>query len=143
MTDSLDFAQDETVVEVTGLQAQQLEDLRKTFDIKLVIAFGSKVKGTSHPASDLDIGLLFNRRGLTLECLSRVSEIFPSEEVDVAFLNRADPLLLGQITAQSQLLSGDGSDFHAFRCYAFQRYADFLPYLAMEARTNGLRLETF
>ena len=134
---------DGLVFEVTSFQATQLERLRREHDIKLVIAFGSKVKGSTHRFSDLDIGLLFDYGGPSLKCIEDLNNIFPSEEVDLAFLNRADPLFLGQINSQCVLLSGSERDFNAFRCYAFQRSVDFLPYLAMEKETNTRRLGTY
>ncbi|MGO9409336.1 MAG: type VII toxin-antitoxin system MntA family adenylyltransferase antitoxin [Spirochaetia bacterium] len=131
------------MIEVTPSQAKQLDLLRTKYDIKLIVGFGSKVRGNVHQSSDLDVGVLFNRGTLTMKCLQDLEAVFPLEEVDPACLNRADPLFLGQITAQCALLSGTESDFHEFRCYAFQRYADFLPYLALEATTNSRRLETY
>jgi len=131
------------MLDVTVSQAEHLDSLREKYDITLILAFGSQITGKTHRSSDLDIGLLFGRGPLTLDCISELQKIFPSYEVDPVWLNRADPLLLGQITSHSQLLSGPETAYHEFRCYAFQRYADFLPYLALEAKTNARRLEGY
>jgi len=131
------------MVAATRSQIEQLNVLREKYGIKLIVAFGSKVKGNEHQSSDLDVGLLFRRGGMTLDCIGDLQEVFPTEEIDPVCLNRADPLLLGQIVAKSTLLSGSESDLHEFRCYSFQRYVDFLPYLALEAKTNARRLEGY
>jgi hypothetical protein len=52
--------------------------------------------------------------------------------VDVTVINRADPLLLQQIAAHHRLLYGTARDLDAFRRYAFKRYQDHRPYLALE-----------
>lgn len=62
-------AHDMPVIEVTPSQAKQLDLLRTKYDIKLIVGFGSKVRGNVHQSSDLDVGVLFNRGTLTMKCL--------------------------------------------------------------------------
>jgi len=49
---------------------------------------------------------------MTLECLADLPRIFPTEEVDPVWLNRADPLLLGQVASHRQLLFGPERAFN-------------------------------
>jgi len=128
---------------MTPVQAGRLNQIREKYDVRIIVAFGSRVKGNVHEKSDLDVGLLFNHGGLTMDCISDLQDVFPGDEVDPSSLNRADPLFLGQINANCVLLSGGEQDFHDFRRYAFQRFVDFLPYLTLEQQTNALRLETY
>ncbi len=60
--------------------------------------------------------------------------------MDLALLNGADPLLLGEVSADCQLLVGDPADCQEFRIYAFKRRQDHGRWLELEARTNARRL---
>jgi predicted nucleotidyltransferase len=126
---------------VSMAQRDELQELRREFRIRLVLAFGSKVRGTAHAKSDLDIALLMENGGsLTLELLQRISAIFPGARVDLALLNRADPLLLKEVTAGPILLAGSEEDLQEFRIYSFKRYAEYRPYFQLEAATNARHL---
>ena len=94
------------------------------------------MKGTSHSESDLDLGLLFDRLDYDRGVYERICEVFPGENVDLAVHNRADPLLLKEVSDNCALLSGDVADLQVFRMYAFRRYVDHAPYFALEAATN-------
>lgn len=64
--------------------------------------------------------------------MGALQSLFPDREVDIAFLDRADPLLLRKITENCRLLYGREGDFHQFRIYAFKRYQDHRRYLDLE-----------
>ncbi len=121
-------------------QTKDLERLRRRFDISLIVAFGSRVRGVVHPDSDLDLGVLYGGKVKRLEVGAELQRIFPACRVDVATLNRADPLLLNEVNRSCRLLCGDAGEFDRFRLYAFHRYQDFKPYLKLEAQTNAARL---
>jgi hypothetical protein len=56
----------------------------------------------------------------------------PDREVDVAILNRADPLFLKKITEDCRLVYGSPRDLQRMKIYAFKRYQDHRRYLDME-----------
>ena len=60
------------MVEVSPAQKVKLEALRKRFDITIIVAFGSRVKGITHARSDLDIGILC-AKGFDAEILGELS----------------------------------------------------------------------
>lgn len=133
------------MVAVSDRQRQQLEGIRERHRLRLLLAFGSRVKGTSHPASDLDIAVLADARPASpsrflLDVAAELDAVFPSEKLDLALLNGADPLLLGEVSADCRLLAGDASDLQEFRIYAFKRRQDHRRWLELEARTNARRL---
>lgn len=121
--------------------SRRLEALCDQHGIALAIAFGSRVRGQARPDSDLDLGLLFDRPPDLLELQSELQVLFRGLEVDLAILNRADPLFLNEINRSCQLLCGDPERYQEFRRRAFHRYQDFRPYLRLEAETNRRRLE--
>jgi len=133
------------MVPLSPHQREALEALRLKHRLRIVLAFGSRVKGNVHPASDLDIGILCevapeSPTGLLLDLAADLGAVFPADTVDLALLNRADPLLLGEVSADCQLLAGPPSDLHVFRIYAFKRRQDHRRWLDLEARTNERRL---
>jgi len=125
-------------MKIMGLQKVKMGKTAKKFRLKLIMAFGSQVNGKTHPKSDLDIAVLFPSGDFTFkkygELHSSLLDVFPGYEVDMVILNRADPLLLKKINENPLLLFGEKRDFDEFRIYAFNRYEDYRPYLAMEEK---------
>lgn len=113
-----------------------LAELARRHDIALVLQFGSTVRGPVHEASDLDIAVLFGRRPPGLGEHGAISHdlraIFPGREVDLAVLDRADPLFLKQVVENSRLLAGSPRRFAELKIYAFRRYQDHRRFLALE-----------
>jgi predicted nucleotidyltransferase len=128
------------VIELETAQRQQLDSIRKKYKTRLVLAFGSRIRGIVHQASDLDIGVLYEEEQKPLDVAVDLQKVFPHYEVDLVNLNHADPLLLNEVNKECQLLAGDEKDYHIFRIHAFHRYHDFKPYLQMEAQLNSRRL---
>ena len=123
-------------------QQQELDKIRGKYHIRLILAFGSRVKGSVHRDSDLDIGVLYNGEQKPLDVAVYLQKVLHGYEIDIVNLNRANPLLLTEVNKGCQLLSGDESDLQNFRIYAFHRYQDFKPYLELEAQLNARRLES-
>jgi len=95
----------------------------------LVIAFGSRARGTAGASSDFDVAVLFDHelslaeRSKLVQSLARklgVSE----EQVDLVDLRTASPLLQYRVTNEGRLLEGDQFDFLRFRVLAWKRYLD-------------------
>lgn len=113
-----------------------LADVTRRHNIELILQFGSTVNGTVHDASDLDIAVLFGRRAPGLDELGAIAQdlraAFPGREVDLAVLDRADPLFLKQVLENCRLLAGSPRRFAELRIYAFKRYQDHRRFLALE-----------
>ncbi len=64
--------------------------------IGLLLQFGSTVTGHEHPHSDVDLAVEFGEVpesfALLGEAMEDLQSLFPGREVDVAVVNRADPL---------------------------------------------------
>jgi predicted nucleotidyltransferase len=120
-------------------QKKSLEALREKHGLRLILLFGSQAGGATHAASDLDIAVRTGHGGglstqAWLDLLDDLRAVFPGQSVDMAVVDRADPLFLKQITGRCRLLAGRERDFHELRLYAFRRYQDHKPYLALERR---------
>ena len=128
------------MIKLETSQKQQLDSIRKKYKIRLILAFGSQIRGIVHRESDLDLGVLYEEEQKPLEVALDLQKVFPHHEVDLVNLNRADPLLLNEVNKECRLLAGDETDYHNFRTHAFHRYQDYKPYLRMEAQLNARRL---
>ena len=104
----------------------------------LLVQYGSTIDGTPHADSDVDIGVLYDRPPPPLleqgSLAGDLQECFPDRQVDLAPLDRADPLFLARVMAGSRLLAGSPRRFAELKIYAFKRYQDHRRYLPLERR---------
>ena len=113
-----------------------LDEIARRYGIRLILQFGSTVRGQARPDSDLDVGVLFDRVPPGLSELGALAAdlqaLAPGREVDLAVLNRADPLFLKKILEHSVLLHGSPRRLAELQMYAFRRYQDHRRFLKME-----------
>lgn len=118
------------------MDPDRLASVARKHDIELLVQFGSSATGRMHPLSDLDLAVAASRVSETFEAqadlIADLQALVPDREVDVVFINRADPLLLKRITERCVLLYGSPRRFQELKMYAFRRYQDHRRYLAME-----------
>ena len=116
--------------------ARELEAIARRHGVELLLAFGSTVTGHVHPKSDRDLAVLFDRPDVSFDELAELRHALqaldPGREVDLAVINRADPLFLKKITEACQLLHGSPRRLAELRMYAFRRYQDHRRYLVLE-----------
>lgn len=122
----------------------RLRQFAERYGVRLLLQFGSTVAGPVHDRSDLDLAIQFTNPDVPFETVldvqAALSDLFPGQDVDLAILNRADPLFLKKITEQCRLLYGSTQDLARLRLLAFKQYQDFLPYLDLERRYVSRRL---
>lgn len=118
-------------------QKNQIARIAKRFHLKLVLIFGSQIQGKTHSQSDLDIGV-FVKKELSWKELSslleKLGQIF-QKKIDVAFLNKADPLFLWRIMQKCILIYGEKRDLDELKRKAFHQFCDFKPYFRLEEKT--------
>lgn len=118
------------------MDAARIDDVARRHGIRLIVQFGSTLHGRVHPRSDLDLAVLLDRVPRSLaahaDLIADLQSLFPDREVDVAIINRADPLFLRQIVERGGPVYGPSRVWHELRMYAFKRYQDHRRYLAME-----------
>lgn len=128
------------------MHGEALASFLERHGVRLLIQFGSTVTGLTHPGSDLDLGVLLERVPERLEdeiaLRADAQALFPGREVDLAILNRADPLLLKKVMETGRLLAGPARAFHEFRMYAYRRYQDHRRHLGLERDYVRRRIET-
>jgi len=121
-----------------------LRELAQRFRIRLILQFGSTVTGRTHDRSDLDLAVKLDSADVSLQTVLEMQEAlqtqFPGREVDLAILNRADPLFLKKIVESCRVLFGMPQDLARLRLYAFKAYQNFRPYLELERQSVARRL---
>jgi predicted nucleotidyltransferase len=117
---------------------EELEAVARRHGIILLLRFGSSATGRLHARSDVDLAVLLERVPESLEAhaelIQDLQALCPEREVDLAIINRADPLFLKKITEACELVYGPVQALQRLRIYAFKRYQDHRRYLEMERR---------
>lgn len=111
-------------------------DIAERHGAALLLQYGSTVEGPTHTASDVDIGVLYDRPPPSLfdqgALIEDLQEQFPGREVDLATLDRADPLFLKKVLERCRILAGSPRRLAELKIYAFKRYQDHRRYLPLE-----------
>ena len=127
------------------MNQQRLATIAERHRARLILQFGSSVSGKTHAGSDVDLAVLLEQPDLSTqgyaELVHDLQELVNGAEVDVVVLNRADPLLLKQVSDGCVRLYGSEREFQRFRLLAFKRYQDYRPYLELERRYVARALE--
>lgn len=120
----------------SGMGEQGVEAFARKHGVRLLLQFGSTVSGRTHAGSDVDLAVLLERAPDSLwdhgGIVADLQPFFPGREVDLAIVNRADPLFLKQILDRCQLLYGTPRMLAELKMYAFTRYQDHRRFLGME-----------
>jgi len=114
-----------------------LQKLTQTFkenDVILAYLFGSEAKGTSHKESDVDIGVLFDKKAQSQDYLKKegkliefFSEIFPKKEINIVNLNISSPLLKQVVILEGKLFyQRNDLDRILFQIQTLHEYEDYL-----------------
>ena len=125
-------------MKITAGQKKNIAKIAKKHGLKLVLLFGSFAVGKNREDSDMDIAVLGNKDisfQKSIDLIGEFSRVF-HENIDLALLNHANPLLLHQVNQKPVLLFGSAKNYFSFKLYAFHRYNDYLPYFSLEARLN-------
>lgn len=118
-------------------QIKKLKNMNIDFkknQVILVYLFGSEVKGTSHKESDIDIGVLFDKKVnpkdyLRVEgkLIGLFSEILPEKEINIVNLKIASPLLRQTVVLEGKLLYAKSKiEKILFQVQTLHQYEDYL-----------------
>ncbi len=120
------------------MMSVDLDRIARAHGIRMLLQFGSTVTGRVHARSDVDLAVLLEHPSPTLaergELIHDLQALFPDQEVDLAILNRADPLFLKQIMDTCRQLYGTPAELRRLQLLSFKRYQDHRKYLELERR---------
>ncbi len=117
---------------LTEIQKEQISEIAKNHQVKMMVVFGSQVKGKKHQGSDLDIGILLNQEPssyyILLDVQSELKKVFTDfKNIDVRYLNNTKPLFLFEAVYKGKLLYGSNYEFVKLYTKAFKQYIDTQP----------------
>lgn len=79
------------------------EKLMRLIGADIIFLFGSVLTENFRPDSDIDVGVYFENRNYDKSSIcDAVMDFFRTEQIDVAFLNEAGPLLLYQVVKKGK-----------------------------------------
>jgi predicted nucleotidyltransferase len=88
-----------------GPDLQSVTDLARTSPgLELLILFGSRARGDSHPESDWDFGYLATPGFGPYNLLARLVVLLGTDRIDLVNLNRTNGLLRFRVAAEGQTL---------------------------------------
>jgi predicted nucleotidyltransferase len=118
------------------IDRERLSKVAQNLGLRMVVLFGSMVKGGLPPGpdSDVDVAVLGCPRGRFWECWSALEETIPGNSLDLALLEAADPLFRHEIMSRAELLWGDPDLFYEYRAYAYRDFVDSADLRALEQR---------
>lgn len=105
-----------------------VELARKTPGLDLLLLFGSRARGDSHPGSDWDFGYLAGPELDPYALLARLVLLLGTDRIDLVNLNRTNGLLRFRVAAEGKTLfeSSDGV-FETFAFEAISYWCDMEP----------------
>jgi len=129
---------------------QKLTKILKESGVILAYLFGSEARGTSHKESDVDIGVLFDKKidpknYLKLEgrLIEFFSGIYPKKEINIVNLNITSPLLKQVAILEGKpLYIRSETDRILFQVQTLHEYEDYLHLSNIYNRFLDLKLKT-
>ena len=113
-----------------------LDQIRRKYNLSLILLHGSQVTGKTHGKSDTDIAVMQNKGAKDLDILDLYADLisfYKNNKIDITNITHANPLLAFAVAGKSKLLSGSKDDYDSFCRTAFFKYNDYRPYLKMES----------
>lgn len=114
---------------------EEIKKIAKKYNLKLILLFGSRVKGKTHKESDVDLAFLPEekisfRQGILLN--TEFCNIFGTDRIDTVNLREANPLLLKQILDNCRVLFQKSPQiFSIFEAQVLQKYQEAAPLFKM------------
>ena len=106
---------------------EQLRSLAETYDLRLVVLFGSWARGRAGQDSDVDVGVLVKRPLSAPQrprLWSALSQLFQAE-VDLTVLNHVAPVVGYQVARDGVVLfEAEPGDWEGWKSYAVRRFWD-------------------
>ena len=104
-------------------------------DCRLIVLFGSAARSTGSTPGDVDVAVLCGGELDTVAFTNRLIQDLGFQQVDVADLGRADPLLMTLVARDGvPLYERSPGEFARFVSLAARRYADTRKFRDMERR---------
>lgn len=112
-------------------QIEKIKNIAKSYNLKLILLFGSRVSQLLHKESDFDVAYLPKKKidfQSEYHLNYELTKVFGSDRVDSVNLKMSSPLLTQQIFQDHQVLfCSDGKAYSLYKIYAFKRFVEAVP----------------
>lgn len=118
-------------MQLTDNQIEKINNIAKSYDLKLLLLFGSRVSQFLNKESDFDVAYLPKKK-VDFQSEYRLNyeltKVFGSDRVDTVDLEKSPPLLTQQIFQSHQILfCSDRKVYNLYKIYAFKRFIEAAP----------------
>ncbi|GAB4582121.1 MAG: hypothetical protein Fur0022_48760 [Anaerolineales bacterium] len=107
--------------------SHQLAEIAAAFHLRLIVLFGSTVRGYTHSESDMDVGVFVEKKltnSKRMALWSQLSRLFP-RDVDLSVLNHIDPVIAFQIAKEGMVLfEAEPDAWENWKSYVSRQYWD-------------------
>jgi predicted nucleotidyltransferase len=105
-----------------------IKQLAEKYNLSLVILFGSRATGKTHPQSDIDLAFLA-KRNLDLmdesKLICDLMLILGSDKIDLTNLKKTGPLLMRRIFSNHKILfCKDLTQYYQYKIYSMKKYIE-------------------
>jgi predicted nucleotidyltransferase len=135
-------------IKLDSFQKQMIENIAKKNGVVFAVIFGSASQGKERPESDFDIAVLLKKEPdykTFSRLFSAFSDVFKGKNVDLRFLNEADPFFRFEVVKNGVLIYGSQQDYNEFKIYSNKIYIDdgkkYFPYLEQLLQKKQRQLE--
>jgi predicted nucleotidyltransferase len=130
---------------------EELHHIFSRHGVILAYLFGSQAEGKAGPLSDVDIAVLLGPQvpqerwsAVQIDLINDLIGLFHRDDVDVALLNRATPVLAQEVVRSGQVIyEAEPGTRVDFQVATLRRYVDTEPLRRLQNRRLLERVETF
>ena len=118
------------VEHISPEQQRALEEIARRYHLLLILLFGAHATGRTMSESDVDIAVQTDCPEKTadldyhLDLAAELSSCLGKEEIDLVFLNGADPLLKSEVGQHGNVLFEKGDAFADFAVRTMKEFED-------------------
>ena len=122
------------MIEITPEKQEIIKKIAEKYGLKLMLLFGSQVKGKTHKESDYDIAYLsdkklsFEDEGRMIIDLAGIVGARDERLINLADIRKAGALLLKEIFDHHQIIfSADQNTYDSYKIFAVKNFFDSRP----------------
>lgn len=117
------------------IRQDKIEEIAKRYDLQLLLLFGSRVSGKTHPMSDFDFGYVGKKKLNYKERSSlanELSKLIKFSKVEVVDLKNGSPFLLKEVIKNNQVYFEENGAYADFYTIATRIYFDAEPIFKLQ-----------
>jgi len=109
---------------------EKLEEFLRHFELSFIILHGSYVTGKERRDSDIDLALVKKKNSTkhdwfaAIDVLSEIFSNLENRDLDVKFMDKADPLFRNEVASAGLLLAGNPAEFEEYKAVSLRMFED-------------------